>query len=225
LDLDSDGDGMSDEQEAWDNIADGDRQYDNLPTCDKIDTDGDGLIDCYDGSIGNASAYAWVGDPADDVNGAPTGVAFTDDLNDVLPNNDTGNPSEPDYRSNLDACAIGQVYYGISEVSGGTTTSYQYDTLTKKHVNGISSGVIRSTAFCEPDGDGWFYFYNPLEPENYLMGVKASYTGGTVNASAFWRAVNYLEIKVEEERTLRHFSDGKRLVNCPKRYFPNGNYI
>ena len=204
LDLDSDGDGIPDEQEAWDDVTDGDSQYDNLPPCDKIDTDGDGLVDCYDGNTVNASAFTWAGNPANDVNGAPSTAVFTDQLNKILPSNNPYNPGEPDFRTNLNACTTAKVYYGISEASPGTTTNIEYDSISKYHFNNISSGVIRATAFCAPDGDGWNYFYNPLEPENYLFGIRMNYSGGTVNASALWGMMDYVEVKLAGDRTDRH---------------------
>ena len=201
LDLDADADNIPDIQEAWDNMADGDSQGDNVTNCNNIDTDGDGLIDCFDSDDADPTVYTWQGDPADDTDGATQGTVFTNDLDDILPDNIGNDPLQPDYRDNLNACATAQVYYGITEASAGTTTDFEYNSVTSLHEDGAATNVVRATTYCEPNGDGWYYYYNPMEPENYLFAIKNS--AGSPNTVPMWDIVDYIEIKKENDQANR----------------------
>ncbi|MEO1625241.1 MAG: hypothetical protein AAFV25_08780 [Bacteroidota bacterium] len=203
LDLDSDADNVPDRQEAWDRLTDGDSREDNVSNCHNIDSDGDGLIDCFDSNDANASIYSWGGNPADDMdggNGATAGNVFVDNLDVLLPDNVGNNVNEPDYRDQIGACANAKVFYAISEASAGTATNYEFD--GDEHVDGAATQIIRATVYCEPNADGWYYYYNPMEPENYLFAIRNSV--GSPNAIPMWDLVDYIEIKVEGERSNRH---------------------
>ncbi len=201
LDLDSDGDNIPDVQEAWDDIADGDSQCDNISACTSIDSDGDGLVDNFDSDDADAYSTTWAGDPADDTdgtNGTSVGTVFTDDLDVLLPDNGF-NTSEPDYRDYLSVCGTAQVYYAVSE-QGVESTEYEYNGTT--HINGAGTSIIRATTYCEPDADGWYYYYNPLEPGNYLFAVK--YNNAPTPVVPMWDIVDYIELKIESDPTNRH---------------------
>ncbi len=217
LDPDSDDDGISDRQEAWDNVYDGDSKEDNLGgiSCTTgVDADGDGLLECYDNDDGSISDISWAGAPADDDGTtdsgqtASTGTVFGvgSSLDALLPDNGSNggtNPAEPDFRDVLIAdCNVPQVYYAISEQEAGTSTDYEFDPSTLYHVDGSGSGIVRASAYCEPGADGYHYYYNPLEPDNYLFAIKNS--SGSPNTIPFDELIDYIEIKVEANPTNRH---------------------
>ncbi|MCP4993671.1 MAG: hypothetical protein GY934_07785, partial [Gammaproteobacteria bacterium] len=208
LDLDADGDGICDRQEAWDNVYDGDSSEDNLGgvSCFGTDGDGDGLLECYDADDADATDFSWAGAPADDdgtTDGqtASTGTVFGagSSLDDLLPDNGSNggvDPSEPDYRDVLIVdCGVPQVYYAVTEQEAGTSTDFELNPNTLYHVDGNGSGIVRATTFCEPGADGYYYFYNPLEPDNYLFGIKNS--AGSPNTVPFDEFLDYIELKVE----------------------------
>ncbi len=204
LDLDSDADNIPDQQEVWDFLLDGDSKGDNVSFCNNVDTDGDGLVDCYDVDDNDATNFMWSGDPADDeagASGTAAGTIFVDILDDILPDNIGNNVAEPDYRDNLDACATAQIYYGVTEASPSTTTNFEYDDANNLHVDGFGSNKTRATTYCEPDGDGWHYYFNPAEPENYLFAIKNS--AGSSNTIPMWDLVDFIEIKKENSQASR----------------------
>ncbi|MFK8102668.1 MAG: T9SS type A sorting domain-containing protein [Saprospiraceae bacterium] len=210
LDLDSDADHIPDAQEAWDDLVDGDSRGDNITTCD-VDADGDGLLDCYDRNDANAQIYTWIGEPADDVdgaNGTVAGAVFVNNLDVILPDNIGDNASEPDYRDNINACATAKSYYGITDASSGTSTDYEYNAGNGNHEDGAGTQVIRATTYCEPDNDGWYYFYNPLEPENYLFAIKNN--GASPNTVAISDLIDYIEIKVAPDPNTRYVMGGNQ---------------
>ncbi len=203
LDWDSDGDNIADQQEAWDNLFDGDSQVDaGIGTCDGSDIDNDGLEDCFDSDTTSPSVTSYQ-TPIDDNGTEGTGTTAStplsgNDPSEIFPNNETGD-GEPDFRDVLIDCGTPQVYYATSEQSAGTTTDYEYNGTT--HVNDADTKIVRATNYCTP-GDGWLYFYNPLEPENYLFALKNS--AGSPNTVPIHELIDYVEIKVEEDRTNRH---------------------
>ncbi|MFK7810128.1 MAG: T9SS type A sorting domain-containing protein, partial [Saprospiraceae bacterium] len=202
-DTDSDNDNIPDMQEAWDNLADGDSEVDSgVGTCDGSDVDNDGLQDCFDSDT-NSPLVTSYQSPVDDngEEGAGTTASTTtsgDDPSEIFPNNDSGD-GQPDFRDVLVDCGTPRVYYASTEASPGTITDYEFD--GTNHVDEADTKVVRATTFCTP-GDGWFYFYNPLEPENYLFALKNS--AGSPNTVPISELVNFVELKVEEDRTDRH---------------------
>ncbi len=203
LDWDSDGDNIADEQEAWDDLLDGDSRVDaSIGTCDGSDLDKDGLKDCFDDDT-NSPLVTSYKTPIND-NGieglGTTGSTPTsgNDPSEIFPNNDNGD-GQPDFRDVLIDCATPQVYYAISEQSAGTTTDYEFNGTT--HVDMSDTKIIRATTYCTP-GDGWYYFFNPLEPENYLFALRNA--AGSPNTVPMNELIDYVELKVENDRTNRH---------------------
>ncbi len=200
LDLDTDGDNIPDKQETWDNMVDGDSQEDNVSNCNGLDADGDGLQDCFDSNDSDPLVFSWQANPADDVDGSNSGTLFTDNLDVLLPDNGGNNTSEPDFRDALTNCSTAKVYYGISEASVGTTTDYEYN--GSIHVDGAGTYIIRATTYCEPDVDGWYYYYNPLETENYLFAIR--YNTSPAPVLPMWDIIDYIEIKKEPTPSNRY---------------------
>ncbi len=208
-DMDSDGDNLPDRQEIWDDLYDGDSKADNVSDWRNVDTDGDGLLDCFDSHPDNAAIFGWAGLPAVD-NGSTDGGQTTStgtpfyrgtSLDALLPDNG-GLAAEPDLRDQLIQCGVPQVYYALTESSANTNTDFAYIKHTDKHVDGASTNTIRATSSCEPDASGWNYFFNPLEPENYLFAIRNS--AGSPNSVALSDLVDFIEIKKEPNRYARY---------------------
>ena len=204
LDWDTDGDNIPDMQEAWDDLKDGDSQVDPaIGTCDGSDIDKDGLQDCFDSDTTSPLVTSYQ-TPVDDngFNGGAVSASTPTSGNDpseIFPDN-SGGDGEPDWRDVLIDCSTPQVYYAITEKSVSTTSDYEYNGTT--HIDQSDTKVVRATAFCEPDGDGWFYFYNPLEPENFLFALRNAV--GSPNVVPIYELVDYIEVKVEPDPTNRH---------------------
>ncbi|MEM1321015.1 MAG: hypothetical protein AAGG75_12250 [Bacteroidota bacterium] len=212
LDKDSDDDNISDQQEAWDSWIDGDSKADYPGDCSGLDQDGDGLRPCYDADDGDAANYRWAASPADD-NGSTDGgltassgqlFASGSSLDLLLPDNG-GAASEPDVRDVLIDCSQPRTYYALSEQSATTTTNYTFDPLTGQHSDGGTSGRIRATASCHPAGDDWYYFYNPLEPENYLFSIR--YSTGSPDSFPLNELIDYIEIQLTPTPADRYQED------------------
>ncbi|MFK8104173.1 MAG: T9SS type A sorting domain-containing protein [Saprospiraceae bacterium] len=206
LDEDTDDDNIPDIQEAWDNLMDGDSRADVvIVTCDGIDVDNDGLLDCFDSDISNPTVTSYV-IPIND-NGHESGSTTGDNPtsgstpDDIFPDNG-GMNTEADWRDTPIDCAIPQVYYAISEQAAVTNTDYEYNPVTKLHEDGTSSKVVRATAYCEPGADGWYYYYNPLEPDNYLFAIKDNVS--SPNLVPMYKLVDYIEIKVADNPSVRY---------------------
>ena len=202
-DTDSDDDHVLDRQEIWDGLYDGDSREDNLSNCNNTDTDGDGLADCFDSSSLNAAVYSWAGNPAND-NGSTdggqttsTGTLFTSgsSLDALLPDNGGNSFSEPDFRDQLIQCGVPKVYYALTEESPTTATDFAYQKISDIHIDGATTNTIRATSFCEPDVEGWCYYFNPLEAENYLFAIRNS--SGSPNTVDMADLIDYIEIKTE----------------------------
>ncbi len=203
LDWDADGDNIADMQEAWDDLLDGDSKVDaGVGTCDGSDVDKDGLEDCFDSDTTSPLVTSY-NTPIDDngSEGASTTASAPtsgDDPSMIFPNNEDGD-GQPDFRDVLLDCSSSKVYYAISESASTTTTNYEFNGTL--HVDGANSKVVRATAYCTP-GDGWYYFYNPLEPENYLFALRNS--TGSPNTVPIADLIDFVEIKLENDPTDRH---------------------
>lgn len=206
LDLDTDNDNIPDWQEAWDHLFDGDSQRDNVVGDLALDSDGDGLLDGYDSDDVDPSVFDWEVDPAGDIdgdNGMAAGTLFNSDLLALLPENGGLNNAEPDYRDRLISCGTPVVYYGLSEV-GGATTQYTYNPITQMHEESSTPTITRATTYCERDG--WFYFYNPLQPTNYLFAIRYNVASpGTIPINEL---VNYIEIRLDDNPAGRTVANG-----------------
>jgi len=209
LDTDSDGDNIPDMQEAWDNLFDGDSQVDSgVGTCDGSDVDNDGLQDCFDSDTNSPLVTSYQTPINDNGTEGTSTTASTPtsgaDPSDIFPNNDSGD-GQPDFRDVIIDCGTPRVYYASTEKSAGTTTDYEFD--GTNHVDQSDTKIVRATTFCTP-GDGWFYFYNPLEPDNYLFALKNA--AGSPNTVPISELIDFVEIKIEEDRTDRHVIDASQ---------------
>ncbi len=208
LDWDTDGDNIPDIQEAWDDMKDGDSQVDaGIGTCDGSDIDQDGLQDCFDSNTASSMVTSYktpIDDNGEEGVGSVASVPTSgSNPSEIFPNNDTGD-GQPDFRDILIDCGTQQVYYAITEKSTGTETEYEY--VGDTHINLVdTSKVVRATTYCSP-GDGWFYFYNPLEPENYLFAMR--YNAAPAPVVAMHDLVDFIEIKVENDASKRHMVSG-----------------
>ncbi len=204
LDWDTDGDNIPDVQEAWDNLLDGDSKVDpSIGVCDGSDVDKDGLLDCFDSDTSSPVVTDYK-TPIDDngFNGGATTASTPTSGNDpseIFPDN-SGGDGQADWRDVLIDCGTPKVFYAISEQSITTDTDYEFN--GTEHVDEADTKVVRATAFCEPDADGWYYFFNPLEPENYLFALRN--TAGSPNVIPVHELVDFIEIKVETDPTNRH---------------------
>ncbi|MEO0473323.1 MAG: T9SS type A sorting domain-containing protein, partial [Bacteroidota bacterium] len=195
-DIDTDGDGVPDLQEAWDALDDGDSRPDAVAYADCfIDSDGDGVVDAFDTDDADLSdASINITPPDDDGTGgraASFGIDLTSnrDVDQIFPNNALGaSNSEPDWRDGANAvCATAATIYALTDA--GTTV--EWNPTTQIHEDNAGTGIIRATALCEAIG-GWYRFYNPLEPDNYLFAIQ----NGT-NTNDLRDVIDYIEIEVE----------------------------
>jgi hypothetical protein len=196
LDKDSDDDGVPDWQEAWDSLEDGDSQPDatNWSDC-QLDSDGDGLVDCFDNDDGDIGDWTIsFNPPSDDGTGGSPISAGIDLMSstgavDVFPNNAYGDlVSEPDFRDDGNAsCSSAQTVYALTDI----ISAYQFNPLSDQHETGLNTGLIRATAFCTAI-DGWYRFYNPLEPDRFLFAIQ----NGT-NTEDLNEVIDYVEIEVQ----------------------------
>jgi hypothetical protein len=210
-DEDSDNDGVPDLQEAWDAINDGDSQPDSINWSDcRIDSDGDGLVDCFDSNDNDMGHWTILLTPPDDdgaggsTHSAGVDVLSTNGLNDIFPTNGLGNDlMEPDFRDNGNvACSSGRTIYALTDPG----TVYQWNEITGTHEAGISTGVIRATALCHPIA-GWYRVYNPLEPDNFLFAIQ----NGT-NTRDLTEVIDYVEIEVEAAPVKQKGADNAFIV-------------
>ena len=58
---------------------------------------------------------------------------------------------------------------------------------------GQKNGIIRATNYCE--SDGWRYYYNPLDPEEYLFAIRMN--GNTTE-------IDYVELRIDDNATDRY---------------------
>ena len=205
-DTDADNDQIPDRQEAWDSRADGDSRIDHLTFCDDTDLDGDGLLACFDLDDENLLEIAWRASPVDDDGStdgqsSSSGQLFSSgsSLDLLLPDHGGNDAQQPDVRDPAQDCDLPRAYYGITERSAGTTTNYSYDPANEMHMNNSGTGRIRATVACQPTADDWFYFYNPLEPENFLFSIRNS--SGSPNEIPIAELVDYIEIQQEANST------------------------
>ncbi|MFK7925242.1 MAG: hypothetical protein AB8H47_25025, partial [Bacteroidia bacterium] len=155
LDTDSDGDGVPDMQEAWDSIDDGDSQPDAVSGSCSIDSDGDGYVDCFDSIDSDEDVWTTSVTPPNDDGTAGASISAGVDItannkaDDIFPNNANGNStSEPDWRDVGNAvCASATTIYAMTDAD----TQYEWNASTQKHEIGLSTGVVRATALCEPN--------------------------------------------------------------------------
>lgn len=205
LDSDSDDDGVPDMQEAWDSLDDGDSQPDAVSGSCTTDTDGDGLVDCFDSNDGDKSVWTIAISPPDDdgtagaTTSAGVNITASNDVDDIFPNNANGDSStEPDWRDvGNAACATAATIYAISDAG----TAYEWNSSTQKHQTAFSTGIVRATSFCIVSG-GWYRFYNPLEPDKYLFAIQNG--TNTVDLST---VIDYVEIEVQSEPVTTNGSD------------------
>ncbi|MEM7373634.1 MAG: hypothetical protein AAF587_33735 [Bacteroidota bacterium] len=196
LDTDSDGDEVPDIQEAWDALDDGDSRPDGLTWSEcLIDTDGDGLVDCFDSDDANITVSTiTTNPPADDGTGGSTSsvgidITASNEVDDIFPNNALGSSvAEPDWRDNGNVdCSSGLTIYALTDAG----TAYEWDSTSLKHQNTTTTGIIRATALCKGVA-GWYRFYNPLEPDKFLFAIK----NGT-NTVDLTEVIDYIEIEIQ----------------------------
>ncbi|MEM6263309.1 MAG: T9SS type A sorting domain-containing protein [Bacteroidota bacterium] len=222
LDTDSDGDNVTDMQEAWDSLDDGDSQPDGVTGSCTVDADGDGLVDCFDSNDADATVSTIsTTPPTDDGSGgsgttSSTGVnlANSNEMDDIFPANDLNggaNSAEPDYRDTDNvACATAQVWYAVTE--GDTTNDYHYNPGTQKHALNANTAIVRATAYCETAG-GWFRFYNPLQPDKYILSIQ-----NNTNTRPLSEVIDYVEVKSVED-VVREQSGGEGAVYMRRAWF------
>lgn len=198
LDLDTDDDGVPDMQEVWDSLADGDSQPDGVSGSCTSDTDGDGLVDCFDSNDADINVYTIsITPPSDDGAGGSSGgtsdgvdITASNDLDDVFPANNlngSSNNNEPDFRDIDNAnCAASIVWYAITD--GDTTNDYHWVSGSGLHTVGSNTAVVRATAFCEKST--WYRFYNPLQSDRYILSVQ----NGT-NTVPLENVIDYVEVQ------------------------------
>ncbi len=171
------------------------------------DVDKDGLEDCFDSDTTSPLVTSYK-TPIDD-NGYNGGTVTAstptsgDDPSEIFPDN-SGGDGQPDWRDVLINCGTQKVYYAITEASPSTITDYEFNGTS--HIDQSNTKIIRATVFCEPNGDGWNYFYNPLEPENYLFAIK--YNNAPAPVIPMHELVDYIEIKIEGDDSNRHVIGG-----------------
>ncbi len=210
LDTDSDNDNITDWQEAWDGLYDGDSRADNISDPSGDDADGDGLLDIYDNSDNDPSIFSWEGNPAEDINGnngIDAGTLFSDNLLLLLPENGGDNLNQPDYRDQLIECGTQSAYYAISEM-GGSLVSYSYNSASGKHEANANTGAIRATTYCS--NEGWFYYYNPLEPTNILFAIK--YNESNLGTIPINELVDYIELRLDADVSDRIVYNGNNAL-------------
>jgi len=159
------------------------------------------LQDCFDSDTTSPLVTSYqtpIDDDGAEGNGTTASTPTSgDDPSEIFPNNDNGD-GQPDWRDILIDCNTPQVYYAVSEESAGTMTDYEYN--GTMHVDMSDTKVVRATTFCERDG--WYYFYNPLEPENYLFAIRNA--ASSPNTVPMHELIDYVELTVESDRTNRH---------------------
>ncbi|MFK7923671.1 MAG: T9SS type A sorting domain-containing protein, partial [Bacteroidia bacterium] len=195
LDTDSDGDNVPDMQEAWDSLDDGDSQPDAVSGSCSTDSDGDGYVDCFDSNDSDPAVWTTDVTPTtDDGTAGATaslGVDHTlaNEVDDIFPNNASGNSNtEPDWRDlGNAACATATAIYAMTDAG----TLHEWNLSNNKHESSANTGVIRATTLCAPI-DGWYRFYNPLEPDHFLFAIQ----NGT-NTVDLTQVIDYIEIEVE----------------------------
>ena len=196
LDSDSDNDNTLDLQEAWDDLYDGDSRPDHAPQCTGIDVDGDGLSNCFDANDSDINNKDWL---PGILARLPIVTGSGNPLAELFPDNG-GNDSEPDLRDPVVDCSVPRVNYALSQTTIG------YDDGSGQHEVQNEPTEVRATAFCQPDGEDWCYFFNPADPSNYLFAIKDAQ--GSPNVVPMNELVDYIEIKIASDPTDRFVEDG-----------------
>ncbi|MEL7195586.1 MAG: T9SS type A sorting domain-containing protein [Bacteroidota bacterium] len=199
IDTDADDDNVPDIQEAWDSVTDGDSQPDGVTGSCEEDTDGDGLVDCFDSDDGNVNVYTIsLNPPTDDGSGGANGSSSvgvdpsaSSEMDDIFPANNLNggaDNTQPDYRDGDNAdCSASVVWYAVTD--GDTTSDYHWISGSNLNQQGANTGVVRASAFCEKAG-GWYRFYNPLQSDNYILSIQ----NGT-NTEPLENVIDYVEVK------------------------------
>ncbi len=166
IDTDSDGDGLSDFDEAWDELMDGDRRGD-IDCLSATDADGDGLLSCFDADDNDPRETHLLLLPPDDNGydglGNYTGdsVATWTRLADLFPDN--GDRTDlPDFLDNS------YTYTGGHE--GALVLAMNQPTKGYREQRSEVE-IVRATKFWV-DSTGWANYYHPAQPDQFLFSIR-----------------------------------------------------
>jgi hypothetical protein len=199
LDTDSDGDEVPDKQEAWDALNDGDSEPDGVSGSCTTDSDGDGLVDCFDSNDSDKTDFTIsITPPSDDASGGTNGANSTgvdhtasNELDDVFPANDIrggADNTEPDFRDTDNAnCSSASTWYAVTD--GDTTNDYHWTGVISSQ--GANTSVVRATAYCQKGS--WYRFYNPQQPDSYILAIQ-----NNTNTEPLENVINYIEVKTTD---------------------------
>ena len=105
-------------------------------------------------------------------------------------------------------CSYPSVEYAMTQDatngSAAQTTDYFYESINGKFRHtpmAQKNGIIRAYTYCV-HGD-WRYYYNPLDPEEYLFAIRMNAGGGTTfNATE----IDYIELRIDDAAADRYAS-------------------